>query len=224
MEVVRPHGLEDLVLDLVGVGLPAITLGATSVVLEIDEQRVLQSALPFQLRGDAPDAPIHGLDHRGIDLHALDFPLAVLDGIPLAHGGRHFPAGIEHAEFPCPFEPRLPDGVVAGGVAALVAGDVLRQRVHGPVRAGVGDVEEERLLGMVLGVILHELHRVVADGIGVVILLRLVVRIVERGDELVVAAKRGRIVKTPRAGDRAVEAVKAALHGPVGVVRIGSLA
>ena len=223
LEFVRPHGLEDLILDLVCVGLPAITLGATAVVLKINEQRVLQSALPFQLRGDAPDAPIHGLDHRGIHLHALDFPLAVLNGVPLAHGGRHFPAGIKYAEFPRPFEPGLADDIVTGVVAALAAGDVLRQRMHGPVGARVGDIEEERFLRMFPGVILHELHRVVADGIRVIKLLRLVLRIVQRGNKLVVSTKGGRIVKTPRTGDRAVEPIEAALDWPVGVIRLQTL-
>ena len=67
--------------------------------------------------------------------------------------------------------------------------------------------------GVVLRVLADEPHGVVADGVGVVVRLRLVLRVGVRRDHRVVADERGRVVEAAGPVDRAVVAVEAALSG-----------
>ena len=112
-------------------------------------------------------------------------------------------------------EPGLADRLVPAVVLALVLRDVLRQGVHRPVGGGVGDVQEERLVRVVLGVVADEPDGVVGDRVGVVVRLRLVLRVGEGRDHGVVADQRRRVVEAAAAVDRAVEAVEPALERPV---------
>ena len=86
---------------------------------------------------------------------------------------------------------------------------------------GVGDVEEERLIGVVFRVIAQEPDSVVGDGVGVVVGFGLVVGIGEGGDHGLVLDQGRRIEITPRAVDRAVEAVEAPGDRPVVLRPVG---
>ncbi len=167
-----------------------------------------------------PDALIEAVDHRGENLHAAHFELAVAHvgpGAALLRGG--FPAGVDQAELFHLRDAGGADGVVAGVVAAAIFGEVGGFGVHRPVRGGVGDVQEERLSGVVAGVVGDEAGGVVVDGVGVVKAPRLVFRVCVRRNPGVVAGERVGVEKAAGAVDRAVEAVEAALERPVVLLR-----
>ena len=63
--------------------------------------------------------------------------------------------------------------------------------------------------------LLQKSHRVVADRVGVIISLRLILLIVHRRDELVPTAQGRRIKKTARANDCAVKLLESPLQRPV---------
>ena len=101
-------------------------------------------------REDAADALVHAVDLRRVDLHAAQQPAPCAR--PRVHGGC---VGSRSVSFQCssrmpdcdqPVEPLLAQRVPALVEAALVLGDVLVVRVQRPVRRGVGDVLEERLV------------------------------------------------------------------------------
>ena len=87
--------------------------------------------------------------------------------------------------------------------------------MHRPMSGGVGEIKKERLVPIRLGMILEETHRVVADRIGIVISLGLVLGVVNRGNELVFTAQGGWIIKTACPDDGPVEPVEPTLAGPV---------
>jgi hypothetical protein len=128
---------------------------------------------------------------------------------------RDGPAGVEEPEFAHPGDARGADRVVAGVVLAAVLGEVGRLGVHRPVRRGVRHVHQERPVRVVARVLPDEAHGVVADRVGVVELIRPVLGVGEGRDQGVVADEGIRVEETAGAVDRAVEAVKAALQGPV---------
>ena len=93
--------------------------------------------------------------------------------------------------------------------------------VHRPVRGCVGGIKKERLVGRLVGVLFEERDGVVADRVGIVVSLRMVLRIVDWSDVGVASTQRRRIVKTTRANDRTVELLEATLQRPIilGAVR-----
>ena len=219
LEIVGAERLVVRGLDLLGVGLPTDRFGARAVVLEEENERVVELPLPFQLCHDTGDALVHAVHHCRIDLHATRLPRLVLHRHPILSLRRHLPVRAHQAELFRPCEPRRTKRPVAAVVFAAILHDVLRQRVHRPVRRGVGHIEEERLVGVLDGVLLQELHRVVGNRVGVIELLRPILRVVFRRDPAVAPAERGRIVEVSAALDRAVEFVEPALERPV-VVRV----
>ena len=63
--------------------------------------------------------------------------------------------------------------------------------------------------------LLQKIHRIVADRVGVIISLRLILLIVHRSDELILATQRRWIKKAARANDRPIKFFKAPLQRPV---------
>ena len=105
----------------------------------------------FQRLEDAPDALIHAVDLRGVDLHAAQRPFAVLGFGPRRLGRiaiRQLPVRMDDAVLDQPLQALLAQLVPAGIEAALVFCDVLVMRMQRPVRRGIGDVLEERLAGL----------------------------------------------------------------------------
>ena len=163
----------------------------------------------------AADALVHAVDHGGINFHAACLPRFVLHLCPVAFRGRKLRILGDQSHLPHAQQTRLPHGLVACVILALVFGRIFWQRVHGPMCGGVGHVEEEGLVLLRAGILINETHRVVADRIRIIILLRLVLRIGKRRDHRIITRQRPRIIKAARSSDRAVEAVKAALQRPV---------
>ena len=97
-------------------------------------------------------------------------------------------------------------------VFPAIPGDVSGAGVQRPMGRGVGHVEKERPVAV--GHVVDEADRVVTDRIGVIEILRL------RLDRRVVAGQGDRVVEAARTVDRSVEAIEAALAGPV-VLRCG---
>ena len=87
--------------------------------------------------------------------------------------------------------------------------------MHRPVRSGVGHVEKHWLIRRLFRVFLKKHHRVVADGVGVIVGLGLIFLVIHRRDKAVCTAQGGRIIETTRANDGAVKFFKAALQRPV---------
>ena len=196
-------------------------LGATAVVGQEQDQRVVETAGLLQRRDDLAYAPIHAVDLGGIDLHRALEPGPFLAGnvLPGEHarvalGDR--PVGLDQPEFDQPPAPFGADRVPAGGVTAPVAGDVLRQRVQRPVGRGVGHVEEERIVAsFALRVVTHEARRVLGDCVRVVVDGGLGVVRRREFHGFVVFGEGDRVVEAAGAMNRAVETVEAALPRPV---------
>src|SRR4051794_28221269 len=68
--------------------------------------------------------------------------------------------------------------------------------------------------------LLQETDGVVGDGVGVVEVLRLILRIVLRRDKRVLTAQGCRIIVTAAASDRSVELLEPALHRPIRFVSV----
>ena len=188
---------------------------AAAVVLQKQDQRVVELPLPLDLGHDAADPLIHVVDHRRVDFHVAALPRLVFHLLPVVRLRRKLGRRIDQAGR---FEPLQSLGANRREplvVFSLVLGDVFRQGVHRPMCRRVSDVQKERLLGRLLGMFAEKRDRVVADRVGVVIRLRLVLRIVHRRDERIAPTQRRRVVETARAGDRAVELGKSPLHRPV---------
>jgi len=93
--------------------------------------------------------------------------------------------------------------------------------MHRPVGGSVGDIAEERGIGMILRVFLDVANHVVGDRVGVEPgSLGAIVRIVVRRDVGVVPGQGIRIEEGTRAVDRAVEAIEAPLERPVRLVGV----
>ena len=219
----RDHQLVDQLVDR---RVQRNVLGAGAVVGEEDDQRVVELAGLLERGEDPADALVHAVDLRRVDLHAAQRPGAELRvGLGLAPRRLarvalgQLPVLLEQARGDELVEPRLAKRVPAGVEPALVLRDVLLVGMQRPVRRGVGDVLEERLVRPLLGVALDVLDRLVADRVGVeeAFGMRLVL------DVLVAAGQRVRVVEAAGADDRAVELVEAALQRPgVGRLRSGS--
>ena len=203
--------------------VPAVgqDLGAAAVVGQEEDQGVVETAGFLECRHDLANAPIHAVDLGGIDLHRALEPGPFLAGnirpgghARVALGDR--PVGFDQPEFDQPLAPFGADRVPAGGVAAPVAGDVLRQRVQRPVGRGVGHVEEERIVAaLALRVVAHEARRVLGDCVRVVVDGGFGVVRRREFDGFVVFGEGDRVVEAAGAMNRAVEAVEAALPRPV---------
>ena len=190
-------------------------LRAAAVVLQIKNQRILELPLRLQLRDDAPNALVHAVELRGVNLHATCLERLVLHVRPLLSGRDLGPFLVEQAELFQLRPPRRAHRLEARVVAALVFGNVRIFRVQRPVRGGERGVEEERLRLLFACVVADKFHRVIRDRVGVIKFLGLILRVVRHGDQLVVARERTRIEVTARAVNRAIETIKAALERPV---------
>ena len=104
---------------------------------------------------------------------------------------------------------------VALVILAPILGDVLLKCVHGPVGSRIRYVHEERIAARAFGMLSHIAHRMVADGIRVIVSLGFVLRIIVRRDIGVASTQGCGIIKTACPGDGAVEPVKAPLQRPV---------
>ena len=153
--------------------------GAATVVLEEEDKRVFILTVLLQRLDEATDALVHAIEHGGENLHAAGFPGFVFDLAPIARLRRNLPAFVKQAEALHLFDTRGADGVVACVVLALVFRDVGVLRMHWPMRGGVGHIDKEWLLRAALRVFGDESGRVVADGVGVVELFRLILRVGE---------------------------------------------
>jgi hypothetical protein len=71
-------------------------LGATAVVLQIKDERILELAGLLQLRDHPRDALVYAINHRRIHLHAAHFPGFVRHGRPVPVNGRQF--GVQRHE------------------------------------------------------------------------------------------------------------------------------
>ena len=88
--------------------------------------------------------------------------------------------------------------------------------MHGPVGAGVGDVEEKGLIRclIVATVIADKSDRIVIDGVSVVEGFGLIAGIIFGSDVGIASAEGGGIIETACSCYGAVKAVKAPLHRP----------
>ena len=167
----------------------------------------------LELVEHAPDALVHPVDLGGVRRHPGRLPLAVDDVLPRRHplvarGQR--PRGVDDPLLDEPLQPLLAQLVPAGVEATGVARDVLVVRVQRPVRRGVGEEEEERVVAALLVVLGEELDRRVGDRVGVepARLLGLVL------DVGLLPHQRARPVEGARPLERAEEAVEAASGRP----------
>ena len=195
--------------------VPAKTLGTGAVVLQVHDQRVVERTLPLELRHDPTDTAVHVVDHRRVHFHVADVPFLVGRLLPVIGLRRQLQVLANQPQLFQPCKPRGANLLKAAIVHALVALDIFRQGMHRPMRRGVGHIEKHRLVRRLLRVLLQKSHRVVADRVGVIISLRLILLIVHRSDELILATQRRWIKKAARADDRSIKLFKAPLQRPV---------
>ena len=134
--------------------VPTKALGAGAVVLQVHDQRVVQRALPLELRHDATDAPIHIVDHCRVHFHVADVPFLVGCLFPVVGLRRELQILVNQSHFLQSCKALGAHLLKAAIVHALVACDILRQRMHRPMRRGVGYVEKHRLVRRLLRVLL----------------------------------------------------------------------
>ena len=194
---------------------PAVSLRTAAIVLQINYQSVLKELLLLQLVDNPADATIHDFCHGCIGFHAADIPSFMLEPLPVETLG-HGPLTVDDAHFDRLLVASFADCGVALVVDAFVFCDIGLRRVHGPVGAGVGDVEKEWLIRYlaVPAVIGDEGDRIVVDGVGVVEGFRLILRVILGSDVGVTAAEGGGVVEAACSCDGPVKAVEAALYGP----------
>ncbi len=210
---------------VVGAGALGLALAGGPVVRGEQEDRVVQLAELLERRAQPPELLVDVVDHRGVDGHVpREQPLLLRRQVVpaddvvtvLGVGERQHGVGRQDAELKHPLEALLAEGVPAGGVAALVLGDVLglgvQRRVHGAVR----HVEEERLGGVGGLEALDHRDRLVGDVVGEVVARRVLVDL-HRG---VVTDEAVRVVQVGEAVQEPVEPLEPALAGP-GVPRPG---
>lgn len=202
-------------------GTAAHGFGATAVILQEKDERVVVDLLAFQFSDHAAYALVHAINHCGIDFHTAGFERLVLHIAPFLGLWGEIPFRVDDAELFQAFPAHVAGGLVAAVVFAFVFGDVGFLGVHGPVGGGVGEVDEERLVLMLLGVVSDEARGVICERVRVVILLGLVILVRVGGDELVIADEGVGVVEAASAVDGAVEALEAALQRPVVFVGIG---
>ncbi|OPZ07301.1 MAG: hypothetical protein BWZ10_02852 [candidate division BRC1 bacterium ADurb.BinA364] len=124
-------------------------LGAGAVVRGEPDQRVVQLAMLAQFRDQPPNAAVHPIDHRGINLHPPNFQafLAVRQRIPVRLGvfGRRQRSGrlLEQPHLDLAAVARAANGVVSRVVDSFIQRDILGPGVQRPVRSIVGDIEKE---------------------------------------------------------------------------------
>ena len=194
-------------------GLPRVArlFGATTVVGQEEDQRVVHHAALLQRVDDVADRLVHQLDLCRIDLHAARLPLLVRSLIPrqlrriaFAHAG----GLVHHSHLAHALQALVPEGVPPHVVAPLVLRNGLFRGMQGPVGRGEGHVEEERGIRALVERLADELRGVLANR-GRVVEVRAGVL------GVVAARERYRVVKRARAVDRAEELVESALHRPV---------
>ena len=139
--------------------------------MEVANHRVFILPGRLQLGDDATDTFVHYGEHRGVNFHATDLEFFVLHLVPLAGLWGESPRRVRHPELLLFFPARRAHRGVAAIVAAFVFRDVPLARVHGPVCGGVGHVEQKRLSGLITFVFTNKLRGVIAQCVGVVIIL-----------------------------------------------------
>ena len=217
LQVALAHGFEllGILITVLNAVASAHALGAAAVVSKKQDQRVVILAGGLEGIHHAAHAGIHVGHHGGVSFHEAQFPCLVLGVGPrgcLAVARRIFPFRIDQPHLQLARIPLLAHGVPALVVKALVGGDLLFGGMHRPMRRGIGHVQEERLIALVF---LDVTHGVVADGVGVIILVGLVPCISERRHLGVLTRERVGIKETTCTVDGPVETVKTALAGPV---------
>ena len=129
---------------------PAKLLAAGAVVGQEEDEGVVERGGALERADHAPDRAIHRRDHRGIDLHPAGLPLAVGGLVPRGDGGiarrQHSVVGHD-PELALALEARGAQLVPAGVEPSAIVLDVLRLRLHRPVRRGEREIEEERAIG-----------------------------------------------------------------------------
>src|SRR5665213_1107518 len=194
-----------------------------AVVFHVHHQRVVVFAVVLERLHDPADTLIHVVNHGGVYLHASRLALLVWHFVPFAPFRAEVPFRIVQPHLLEPLEAGFSDGLIAAIVFPLVFGNVLFQRLHGPMSGRVGNIEEKRLIGMGMAMIPDEPAGMIAQRVGIVIRLRLIVWIAKRADRRIVLAEHAGIEKVSAADDGAVEARKAALHWPVVFGAVGFL-
>ncbi len=157
-DVVVPAGRVDL-------------LGASPVVRQEEDERIVEHAPLLELADDPPDVGVQDLDLGGVDLHAPELPRLVRLVLPGGHAMvplRERPLRVDDPHGGLPLVARLSQLVPAHVEAPLRALDGVLGGVQGPVRGGERGVEEERLVRLLLQVIADEPGGVVTQRVRVV--------------------------------------------------------
>ena len=194
--------------QVIALALRAVLDVAAPVVDRKKHQRVIKTAGPLQRRDDLADAPIHGRYLGGVDFHPPLLPGRMLDVVPGRHLGvtwRKLQRRGNDAQRFHPLEALLPQPVPAHCVTAPIGGDVVVRGVQRPMGGGIGDVQQERLIGSSL---FNHSNGFGADGVRKVI-VRIVVRL---GFHVaLIATESMRSIKAGRAAEDSVELVEAAV-------------
>ena len=107
------------------VSRPTHPFSTSAVVLHVQDQRVLEGTLAFELLDDPPDPLIHPINHRGVDFHACRLPSFVLNAFPIPD-----PFGQDHAlwiepQFDSFFESSSSNRFVTGIITTSITRDIL---------------------------------------------------------------------------------------------------
>ncbi|OPZ19799.1 MAG: hypothetical protein BWZ10_00835 [candidate division BRC1 bacterium ADurb.BinA364] len=127
-------------------------VGASSVVREKQNQRVVQLAVFLQIRDQPSDFLVHAIDHGGVGRHAPAFPRfhfgrKRIPGWNMIRARRRLDILAEQADFGLLAHARGPDRVPSGVVFAQVAAIILLQRLQRGVRGIEGEIEEPGFFG-----------------------------------------------------------------------------
>ena len=159
-------------------------LGAGAIVGEKQDERVLHRVHRLKLRQHPADLLVHAVDHRGVDglFRGLKLLLLVREAFPwhgmprltrpedlqialLAARGddlrlRIRQGRVHQPQFLHALESRRPRGRPALRVGVLVLVDVLLRCLHREMRCRESEVGEEGRVGMLLGMLLQKVDRV----------------------------------------------------------------
>ena len=161
---------------------PTKPLGASAVVLKVEDESVVELVRSLEGFHDSADPLVHVVDHGSIDFHTGGFPLLELDVLPITYLWDYVPLVGQKAERLELLYPGLPGGGITSVIFAFILCDIMRKCVHGPVGRSVGDIHEKGLpVGLAL-VILDVADRIVRDGVCVVERVGLVVWVVVRSN------------------------------------------
>ena len=169
---VRPGALHGLVLERERRQRPdRQLLGAPAVVREEDHDRVLEAPGPFESVEHPADAAIHRLHLGGIRLHPAGLPFAIRHVVPRRLGRialAQLRPGVQDALGDQSLQSRLAEAVPAFVEAPARRREVRRPRMERPVRCGVGEVEEERVIGSARSMLIDPCRRMIGDRVRVV--------------------------------------------------------